>query len=95
MVGTGIKRWAKTIAAKTTIGKEVNYVCRCGKLYNNSTKKADHDCEYLPFTTKQDALHASVMISDAVRAYEKATKKTYYPPMYNPKKIAAPRVKKK
>jgi hypothetical protein len=94
MVGDKIKRWAKTITANQKAGKTIHYVCRCGRLYDNKVKEADHDCEYLAFTTEQDALCASIMITDAVWAYEKATKKKYYPPMYN-KKVVKPRVKQK
>ena len=90
---SAIKEWRETLKEHKQEGKEIFFVCGCGKLYSKKNgivydrfgrvfdNKTEHKCVYTPFTTHQDAIHASIMIEDAIRAFELSTKKVYHPEM--------------
>lgn len=86
MVDGEIQKWHNAIKEAQEKEGIAYFVCRCGRMFiqkKGEPDVGDHKCEYLPFPTKQDALHASIMISDAVHAYVKASGKIYKPKMYS------------
>lgn len=89
-----LQKWKEDMKLRSKREGKLYYVCRCGRMFikeHGKTMKTmfgkdiDHECEFIPLPSRQDAINISAFIFDAVRAYELATKKVYHPKLYNNK----------